>query len=248
MYDGGKPADTVQSRWTWAADFIGVWHMAEDSGTVADSVNGIDAQPEGVAASAQVGEEGIFGKARVNSTDNRAYHGQSMLKVADSTLLDVGDDFTFSGWVKMTAPATAEGLARIASRNRGAGTYAPDWELAITGGDTLNGYVGSLTPVFGTIPCAETNWVYIAGVFNGTNLTAYANGVKVLDAPIAAVKDTDNKLAFGAKDRAVVRGHFTGLFDEFRLRDAVSSADWIKAEYDQSKTTFLTSSQSTQRK
>ena len=240
MSYGGRPTDTVQSRWTWAADFVGVWHMAEDGGTVADSVNGIDAHPEGVAASAQVAEEGVFGMARVNSSDDRSYHGQALLKVADSTLLDVGDDFTLSAWVKMTAPATTEGLARIASRNRG-GDYPPDWELAITGYDTLNGYAGSLTPVSGTIPSAETNWVYIAGVFNGTNLTAYANGVKVFEAPIAAVKDSNNKLAFGAKDRTMVRGHFTGLFDEFRLRDAVSTADWIKAEYDQSKTTFLTS-------
>ena len=240
MYYGGRPTDTVQSRWTWAADYVGVWHMAEDNGMVADSVNGIDAHPEGVAASKQVVEEGVFGNARVNSSDSRSYLGQSMLTVADSTLLDVGDDFTFSGWVKMTAPTTAEGLARIASRNRGAGDNAPDWELAITGYDTLNGYVGSLTPVSGTIPSAETNWVHIAGVFNGMTLTAYANGVKVIEASIAAVKDTNNKLTFGAKDRAVVRGHFTGLFDEFRLRDAVSTADWIRAEYDQSKATFLT--------
>ena len=214
--------------------------MAEEDGTVADSVNGIDAHPEGVAASKQTAEEGVFGNARVNSSDPRTYLGQSMLTVADSTLLDVGDDFTFSGWVKMTAPATAGGLARIASRNHGAGDYAPDWELAITGYDTLNGYAGSLMPVSAAIPSAETNWVHIAGVFNGTNLTAYANGVKVFQAPIAAIKDTDNKLAFGSKDRAEVKGHLTGLLDEFRLRDAVSTADWIKAEYDQSTATFLT--------
>ncbi len=248
MYYGGKPMDTIPSRWTWAADYVGVWHMAEDGGTVADSANGIDARPEGVSASKQTAAEGVFGKARVNSSDSRTYQGQALLNVADSTLLDVDNDFTLSGWVKMTAPTQGEGLARIASRNRGAGDYAPDWELAITGYDTLNVYSDSKTPVSGTIPSAETNWVHIAGVFNGTNLTTYANGVKVFEAPIAAVKDTDNKLAFGARDRAVVRGHFTGLFDEFRLRDAVSTADWVKAEYDQSEATFLTSSPPTQRK
>ena len=89
------------------------------------------------------------------------------------------------------------------------------------------------------MPSAETNWVHVAGVFSGTNMTAYANGEKLFDAPIAAVKDTDNKLVFGSKDRAEVKGHLTGLMDEFRLRDAISTADWIKAEYDQSKTTFL---------
>ena len=239
MLYGGTPADMVAAWRTWAADYVGVWHMAEDGGVAADSVNGIDAKPEGVAASRQAADMGVFGKARVNSTDSRNHLGQSMLKVPDSTLLDVGDDFTFSGWVKMTAPTKMEGIARIASRNRGAGNYPPDWEIAITGYDTLNVYAGSTKPVFGTMPSAETNWVHVAGVFNGPNMTAYANGEKLFDAPIAAVKDTDNKLVFGSKDGAEVKGHLTGLMDEFRLRDAISTADWIKAEYDQSKTTFL---------
>ncbi len=241
MYYGGRPEDTIQPRWTWAADYVGVWHMAEEIGTVADSaLNGIDAKPEGVAAAKQLAAEGVFGKARVNSSKNHPYQGQGMLKVGDSTLLDVGSDFTISAWVKMTEQAAGEGIARIASRNRG-GSYAPDWELSISGFDILNANVGSNTPISGKIPSAETNWVHIVGVFGGTNLTTYANGTKVFDASIAAVQDTNNKLIFGAKDRAMVRGHFTGLFDEFRLRDSACSADWVKAEYDQTKTSFFTS-------
>ena len=247
MHYGGAPVAKIQPRRVWS-DYVGVWHMAEDGGVVADSSpNGIDARPVGVAASKQVAADGVFGRARVNSSDSRSYLGQSMLKIDDCTLLDIGAEFTMSGWVKMTLPTTADGLARIASRNRG-GTYSPDWELAISGFDTLRCHAGPNEPVFATIPSAETNWVHIAAIFSGTNLTAYANGVKVLDAPIAAVKDTDNKLVFGAKDKAMVRGHFTGLFDEFRLHDAASSADWIKAEYDQADPGFLTSFPPTQRR
>ena len=216
MYYGGAPADAVEPRWTWKADYVGVWHMAEAIGAA--------------AATQQVAADGVFGKARVNSANNAAYAGQSMLKVADSTLLDVGSDFTMSAWVKMTALATSDVLARFASRTRGGG-YAPDWELALPNYTTLNGYAGSLTAVSSTVPSAENSWVHLAAVFNGTNLTIYANGAKVSDHAIAAVQDSDNKLVFGAKDKDVVQGHFTGLFDEFRLRDAVSSADWVKAEY-----------------
>ncbi|MBO4708532.1 MAG: DUF2341 domain-containing protein [Kiritimatiellae bacterium] len=245
MYYGGTPADAVESRWTWKADYVGVWHMAEASGTVSDSVNGLDAEPIGAAAATQqVAADGVFGKGRVNSANNASYQGQSMLKVADSTLLDVGSDFTMSAWVKMTALTTVDGLARFASRNRGGG-YAPDWELALPSYTTLNGYAGSLTAVSSTVPSAENTWVHIAAVFNGTTLTTYANGVKLADASITAVQDTDNKLIFGAKDKDVVQGHFTGLFDEFRLRDAVSSADWVKAEYAQSSASFLTAGAAT---
>ena len=82
-------------------------------------------------------------------------------------------------------------------------------------------------------------WVHVAGVFNGTTFTAYANGEKVFEQTIAAVQDTNNKLVFGAYDKDCWQGHFIGNFDEFRLRDAVSSADWVKAEYAQSSASFL---------
>ena len=245
MYYGGTPADAVESRWTWKADYVGVWHMAEASGAVSDSVNGLTAEPIGAgAATQQVAADGVFGKARVNSANNASYAGQAMLKVSDSTLLDVGSDFTMSAWVKMTALTTVDGLARFASRNRG-GNYAPDWELALPDYTTLNGYAGSLTPVSSTVPSAENSWVHLVAVFNGTTLTTYANGVKLADSTITAVQDSDNKLIFGAKDKDRVQGHFTGLFDEFRLRDAVSSADWVKAEYAQSSASFLTAGAAT---
>ena len=83
------------------------------------------------------------------------------------------------------------------------------------------------------------------GVFDGTTLTAYANGAKVFEQTIAAVQDTNDKLVFGAYDKDCWQGHFIGLFDEFRLRDAVSSADWVKAEYDQASASFLSAGPAT---
>ena len=125
---------------------------------------------------------------------------------------------------------------------------APDWQLYITGYDVLNVQVGKDAAASGAIPSAENAWVYIAGVFDGTNFTAYANGEKVFGATFPPVTDSDHPLVFGSNDRRSWQGHFTGLFDEFRLRDAASSADWIKAEYDQAKPGFLTSSPPTQRR
>ena len=245
MYYGGEPADAVEPRWTWAADYVGVWHMAEEGGAVADSVNGMDAVPAGAAAAAQqVAADGVFGRARVNSANSHAYQGQSMLKVADSTLLDLGGDFTFSGWVKMTAES-ANDLARIVSRNEGNTAGAPEWELRISGYDALNGYAGSNTPVSGGIPSAQNAWVHVAGVFDGTAFTAYANGAKVAEGTVSPVQDSNHQLVFGGRDPNLVTGHFTGLFDEFRLRDAASSADWVKAEYAQSSASFLTAGEAT---
>ena len=245
MYYGGDPTDVVASDWTWrASDYVGVWHMTEDGGTAFDSANGLDAEPIGAyAKSMQKSTTGVFGKGRVNSSTVAAYQGQSMLQVSDSTLLDCGNTFTFSGWVQMT-DISANNLGRIVSRNRG-GSYAPEWELRFPNFTTLNGYANSNTPVSGTLASVEDKWVHIAGVFNGTTLTTYANGVQVFSSAINAVPDSDNKLVFGAFDIATPNGHFVGDYDEYRLRDAVSSADWVKAEYDQSKTTFLSAGEAT---
>ena len=134
MYYGGEPADAVEPRWTWKADYVGVWHMAEDGGAVADSASGMDAVPKGNSASRQAAAEGVFGNARINAVPGlNAYSGQAMLEVGDSTILDLGGDFTFSGWVKMTGATPGDGIARIASRNRYvAAVYdTPDWQLAI---------------------------------------------------------------------------------------------------------------------
>ena len=248
MYYGGAPADAVEAHWTWAADYVGVWHMAEEGGAVADSVNGMSAVPKGNSASRQAATEGVFGNARINGVPGlNAYSGQAMLEVGDSTILDLGGDFTFSGWVKMTGATLGDGIARIASRNRYvAAVYdTPDWQLAITGYDTLNGYSGSKTAVSGAIPSAQDAWVHVAGMFDGTTLTAYANGAKVFEQTISAVQDTNDKLVFGAYDKDCWQGHFIGLFDEFRLRDAVSSADWVKAEYDQASASFLSAGPAT---
>ena len=240
MYYGGTPADAVASRWTWAADYVGVWHMEENGGTVYEGVNGLDAEPRGNSASRQTAEPGVFGNARLNAVSGlNAYTGQALLEIQDSLLLDVGNDFTFSGWIKMSNEWPGNG--RIVSRNRyvPGGSNIPDWELAIPNATTLNGYAGSKTAVTGTIPSALNSWVHVAGVFNGTTLTAYANGVQVFAETISPVQDSNNKLAFGSNDRDCFQGHFVGLFDEFRLRDAVSSADWVKAEYDQAGNAFL---------
>ena len=65
-----------------------------------------------------------------------------------------------------------------------------------------------------------------------------------MNGEITAAKDSNNKLCFGTKG-GLYNGHFTGLFDEFRLRDAVCSADWVEAEYDQASSSFLVASAAT---
>ena len=240
MYYGGTPTDEVRAFRAWSADYVGVWHMAEAEGDVYDAAgNGLAASPNGSGEAYSVAGEGVFGKGRFNTSVRNKGTGRSMLCVSDSYLLDLGSDFTLSGWVKMTDTIDGGGLARIAVRSADGAT--PEWEIALADATTLQACGNGGATLSGTIPSAMDGWRHVAAVYDGTALTVYVDGSVVLNGAITAAKDSNNKLCFGTKG-GLYNGHFTGLFDEFRLRDAVCSADWVKAEYDQASASFLSAS------
>ena len=240
MYYGGTPSDEVKSIRAWSADYVGVWHMAEANGDVSDAAgNGLAASPNGSGAAYSVAGEGVFGKGRFNTSVRNKGTGRSMLVVNDSYLLDLCSDFTLSGWVKMTDTIDGGGLARLAVRSADGAT--PEWEVALADATTLQACGNGGATLTGTIPSAMDGWRHVAAVYDDTALTVYVDGAVALNGAITAAKDSNNKLCFGTKG-GLYNGHFTGLFDEFRLRDAVCSADWVKAEYDQTSASFLSAS------
>ena len=243
MYYGGVPTDEVKAIRTWSADYVGVWHMAEADGDVSDaSGNGLAASPNGSGEAYSIAGTGVFAKGRFNTSVRNKGTGRSMLCVSDSYLLDLGSDFTLSGWVKMTDTIDGGGLARIAVRSADGAT--PEWEIALADATTLQACGNGGTTLSGTISSAMDNWRHVAAVYDGTTLKVYVDGSIVLNGEITAAKDSNNKLCFGTKG-GLYNGHFTGLFDEFRLRDAVCSADWVEAEYDQAASSFLVASAAT---
>ena len=240
MYYGGTPTDEVRAFRAWSADYVGVWHMAEAEGDVYDAAgNGLAASPNGSGEAYSVAGEGVFGKGRFNTSVRNKGTGRSMLCVSDSYLLDLGSDFTLSGWVKMTDTIDGGGLARIAVRSADGTT--PEWEIALADATTLQACGNGGATLSETIPSAMDGWRHVAAVYDGTALTVYVDGAVALNGAITAAKDSNNKLCFGTKG-GLYNGHFTGLFDEFRLRDAVCSADWVKAEFDQASASFLSAS------
>jgi hypothetical protein len=75
------------------------------------------------------------------------------------------------------------------------------------------------------------NWYHLSFVYNGTTLQPYVNGAPDASGSIITVTDNGLGLAFG-NNAAVNEATYKGCFDEFRLLDAVASAEWVRAEYD----------------
>ena len=220
----------------WAG-YAGVWHMNETYGaeTAAtglahdSSGNGLDATPakgDSGNLAQMVSAPGVVGNARVNATSDTS--SGNYLSVPNYDSLALGDTFAVSGWFKATI---INGYPRLLSRKT---AYNTDngWELENGNGNakafSARGASGDAISL--NTPSYDNAWVHIALVYNGTTLSAYANGSPCGSGTIAAATDNGKSLSFGNNSNGSERS-LAGLYDEIRLLDATPSAERIAAEY-----------------
>lgn len=222
-------ANTPTAVWT-AANYVGVWHMDEASGTVADATgHGLTAMPAGTdttKSNRYSGSDAPVGHARRTGTGSSA----SYLSIASYDSFSAGNTFSVSGWVRLTGYGSSP---RVFSRKVGYKDF-DGWEIELSSfgqfkargaAEDKNLCTGSITPD------THNNWVHLAFVYDGTTITAYTNGnFSVRSDSITAATDNEKSFSIGS-----ISGGGSncadGSFDECRLLDAVASADWIAAEY-----------------
>ena len=218
------PANDPAAVWT-RAQYAGVWHMAEASGTVADAAgNGLVATP--IKSAANLGAvEGVIGNGRTtgSSTAKDGY-----LSVPSYDALGIGSTFTISGWVKAEAGGS---YPRLFSRKKSY-TDANGWEIELANNTTVSCTVrAAYNNTFGvTLPDLANTWRHLAFAYANTSCTVYGDGAARATGGVAATApDNGVPLAIGASGGG--GSTFYGAFDEVRLRRVASSADWIQTEY-----------------
>ena len=211
------------------ADYVGVWHMSEASGTVADSSgHSLNAVPTGDGASTlSVAVSGPIGNGRQcsNSTSVRSY-----LTVPSYNLQNVGNTFAVSGWFNVGSAQSAQDARLVSRKNNWEDTNG--WEL-IWKKDTTIAARGASKDNIASAKRNFGQWKHLFVVYNGRTATIYENGGLMASATAGAAA-TDNDLALGIGDYPgnANQAPLVGSVDECRLLDAVPSADWAKAEYD----------------
>ena len=234
MYYGGSDAAGNEPATVWAgACYVGVWHMDETDGTVADaSGHGLTATPTpAVGASASVryaGSDAPVGHARQTGTSSTKCY----LSVPSYDSLNVGDTFTMSGWVRLTENVANN--PRLFSRKD---SYSSNngWEIEMATASSANFNVrgaardkdlckGSFSPNL------QNRWTHVAFVYDGSTCSVYSNGFQLVSGSITSATDNGLPLSIGC-DSDGTEANIRGAFDECRLMDAVASADWIAAEY-----------------
>lgn len=216
---------------------VGYWRF-EDTGTTAVDSSGN-------------GNNGVF----IESTLTTGRHGQA-LKLrgfgnshvsipASQSLADFTDQITVSAWVYPESPP--KDFRVIVSRQIGAllhpdqfylgfglldGRVHYKWHL----GTIENGTVNDRS-IYRGIP-AVRRWIHLVGVYDGTRMSLYVNGVDIGDNEQSGkIQVDDNPVTIGAEENGpesrIVESQFNGQIDEVRLYNRALNPFEIKALYRQ---------------
>ena len=234
---GGETSGKAVCNENPFSGYVGVWHMSEASGTVADSSgHGLTATPTGTNAE----NLSIAGAGPVGN--GRQCADKTYLSVVNTVTLDVGDTFAVSGWFNVAS--TLNGDARFFSRKIRNQSTNDGWEVIKKGSAiAVRGATGDNIAAHTPSPAlTQAGWKHVFVVYNGNSATIYEDGVEKKTASGGAAPiDNDNSFSIGSYSGGA-SSYFVGSVDECRLLDAVPTADWAKAEYDSmNNAAFLTS-------
>ena len=242
-YDGEDAAANVPADVWSGAGYVGVWHMDEPDGTVADATgHGLAATPASNATvSVRYDGDAPVGHARQTGTSA----AKGYLSVPSYDSFAVGSTFTMSGWVRLTENVANN--PRLFSRKEGY-KETNGWEIEMATASAANfnvrGAAQDKSMCGGSFsPDLRDRWTHVALVYDGSTCTVYSNGYALVSGTVTPATDNGLPLSIGC-DSDGSEANVRGAFDECRLRDAVASADWIAAEYETvASDTFVTASE-----
>nr|MCR5839921.1 DUF2341 domain-containing protein [Kiritimatiellia bacterium] len=208
--------------WT---EYVGVWHMNEPSGTVADATgHGLGASPAKATAVSVAQASGAVGTARQTSTSDV----KDYLSIPNYNTQNVGANFTFSCFYDATA---RKGYDRLVSRKE-KHDDGNGWEVEMANSSSkLSARGASATSISGSFSdLVSSGWMRFTFVYSGTTLTAFLNGAQIGTGTIAAATDNGKPLSIGC-DSDGSEAYFVGYVDEARLRKGAASAAEVALEY-----------------
>jgi hypothetical protein len=216
---------------TWASDYLSVYHFSEGSATATV----LDATSNGRNATqtnTTISNDEIHVAAGIPVTGGGySFNGTSSKIVQNAgTNPNITGAFTLSAWVLYNGTATSDNKIMSNELN-----YGPGYKLSVKTGKiesetrTSTGAASLLNT--GTV--SSGSWTYIQGVYDGTKLTNYVNGVASATTATASAPANGNVINLGVDylSPTTATNYYNGFMDEVRISNAIKSADWIKTEY-----------------
>lgn len=183
---------------------------------------------------AAVGADGTFaGAANVNPQPGAVggalnFDGfGDIVTVPNSASLEGFTELTVSAWILPTALPQSN-WSRIVSKSNG--TTGDDYAIMVNGSNQFNMRVTTASSVNGnttsTLPL--NTWTHVTGIWTGSNIDVYLNGVEESSAAFAlsgAIQQSGAELAIGSHADGPTNRNFTGLIDDVRIYNRALTAD-----------------------
>jgi hypothetical protein len=155
------------------------------------------------------------------------------LRVANAPSLEMGDNFTFSLWVKWESGAIPDRSARLLDKKEH-NAAANGWTVHLDINDDDEIRVAGSSAQITSIPYfvdswAAGGWHYVVLIFDGDMVYSYADGLPAGNGTISSVMDNDMDLFIGRSGGGNDFWH--GKMDEIRISKGIRSSDWIKLSY-----------------
>ena len=219
MFYGNSSVTTSQANVaaTWSANFQGVWHLNEGTGTNAyDST--VNSNTGGWLGSPG---PGYYTTGNVE-TYAGSFNGSDYVKVATPTGLPTGNSpRTMTAWFKLNG-----------TQNGWLFSYGPlsggqQWGLFWNGGNLKMNFWNNDYNV--PVSVSVGTWYHVAFVFDGTTAKLYFNGVQAGSFNPSTPNTISTPLYLG--QRGDNNEFLNGVLDDVHLSSVARSADWIAAEY-----------------
>ena len=216
MYYGNDVASNQQNtEGVWDSSYLTVLHLAETSGTHRDSTKYAN---DGTAHSGLT--QGASSKI----------NGGDYFNGAEDYVTVLDDDFELGGMSQLTIEVWAKQPTYHANglvgKDGNDGYLLQGWsdqQMYFAVGGTED---RAIAPV-GSYPLNQ--WYHLVGVFNGTNILIFINGVlKNETGKTATVPLSSSPVYVGTNN---VGSYFTGFLDEVRISNMSRSASWIVTEF-----------------
>jgi Concanavalin A-like lectin/glucanases superfamily/Fibronectin type III domain/Pectate lyase superfamily protein/Abnormal spindle-like microcephaly-assoc'd, ASPM-SPD-2-Hydin len=217
------PTKSATANVTVLSGLVGWWPLDEGMGLVAHDISsqgnngtwsGIPSSPNGTYYTT-----GLIGSyaGYFDGSDNQ-------LTIGTRPVYEFTGPFTVSAWVNTVASGTI-----LTMQNSGNNGY----NLAINYGvirfcvyaNTTEKCVGG-----GRYPLSSPAWTYFTAVFDGSNISVYANGVFLASSLAANPTASTGPLVFGAAQRGGY-SKFTGSLNDIRMYNRALSTNEISSLY-----------------
>jgi hypothetical protein len=237
MYYNNTGASSQQEKaHVWTNGYQGVWHLGEATATTRSDSTGNHndlTSINGVAQSSSVWTGKCADFTRLSSQN---------LSISDSaqTGLDITGLITLEAWVK--PHETANTPYYFIEKDEGSCSAGkPPYYLRLNDGNSSS-YVREnvlLNSVCDTNPSGlngdsnnamvANTWNHLMGVYDGTNLMLYRNGIQTNSiAYSSGMFNSNGPFIIGGR---LTNQYFDGLIDEARISSTARSPEWILTEY-----------------